>query len=173
MRLTKTHREAFVARVMADLPRIDYQEQIQKIMLDHALAKLPAKVRALYDNTELRPWVSQTYWSWWEHVREESLRTQLHVSVYVPANESYSALPEEAKPLFTAWKDQLRRHHELQTSLIATVAGCSTLRSLRETLPQFAKYMPEVEEANRNPLAITGVVDAFKAAGWPKDAVAA
>lgn len=54
MRLNKYHKDAFVEGVLQDLPATDYDEVAQKLVRDATVERMPAKVRAVYDDKDVR-----------------------------------------------------------------------------------------------------------------------
>ena len=58
MRLNKYHKEAFVEAVLQDLPSTDYDEIAQKLVRESFVEKMPAKVRAVHDDKDIRHWLA-------------------------------------------------------------------------------------------------------------------
>lgn len=165
MRLTKLHKDAFVRRVMQDVPHEDYQEQARKLLFDTSVAMLPPPVRALYDNPELRHWVpgDSVYVSQhngYVHVLKPDRRgLQFPQDVLVKADQLHRKHIEQKK-----------RREELEAKLRGVIASCQTLKTLKAALPEFVQYMPEDEAPlDRSVPALANVVTDFIRAGWPKD----
>ena len=63
--------------------------------------------------------------------------------------------------------EQKKKIDELESTIRGIVGGCSTLKQLREALPEFAKYMPTEQEPLSKCLpALANVVADFQAAGF-------
>lgn len=162
MRLTQTHREAFVRAVMQDVPAVNYREQAQKIIQDFQVRHMPKEIQAIYKNPELRGY----------------LRAH-NFYVYRIDNGFYAAIYGDAK-LDDATKAKLddlekldsqqqRQHRDLEAKLKAVLASVTTRKALVEALPEFEKYAPaEDAPLSRNVPALANIVTDFMAAGWPK-----
>jgi hypothetical protein len=159
MRLTTYLRQAFVLAAMNDVPQVNYQEQIQKLLQEDAMAKLPPKIRAVYDDKSLRGYLASQYIS------------AFHVYLYGPI--SYTVSPEihaKAHALKELANAQQTHWHKLKGKLNAVADSVTTRKALVAALPEFEKYLPTTEEtANRQVPAIANVISDFVKAGWPKD----
>lgn len=163
MKLTKNLREAFVRAVMADVPKVDYREQIQKVATTAAVAMLPSAVAAAY---KLFPEYIET-----RHVYVGSMY------VYVPAAESpvFSGdIKQELSQLEALHEAQEESRNALRTKLNAAANSVTTRKALAELLPEFEKYLPADERtATLNLPAVANIVADFVQAGWPKGQVSA
>jgi hypothetical protein len=163
MKLTNNIREAFVRAVMADVPAIDYAEQIRKLVHEDAISQLPPKVRAIYKDAATAHFVNVTHWSQYTDT-----------SVAVPAGRGTSfKLSVETKAkvdeLQAQGKDQRTKRNDLKARLEAVAASVTTRKALAEALPEFEKYLPADEAAAlRTVPVIANVVADFVKAGWPK-----
>lgn len=162
MKLTNYHRDAFVLSVMDDVPQEDYQEQYRAAVLADAAAQLPPKVRAVWDNAELRHYlkVSTVY------------PVTGAGSVMIPSGDSDFDLSSKAKEtcqnLANLTKAQYLHRKELERKLKSIAKSCSTRKALATALPEFEKYLPAETETTRNLPVIANVVTDFIKAGWPK-----
>jgi len=160
MRLTNEMRKTFIQRVMNDVPRVDYVQQIEDRILAEYVDALPTDVRRVWDNLVLRGYV---------HTGEVR-RPDAHGYVCVPAVQRYpdvynpSAEVLKLLELHTAQKEQ---HENLRDMLRVVAWAHNTDRALREALPEFADYIPSAALVDRTVPTLTGVVGAFKDAGWP------
>lgn len=166
MRLTKADKDAFVAAVMDDVPKIDYDEKTRSLLKHWGLESLPE---------ELRPMAVK----YPDQFEKRYIRTPVNLpGVYVICRVDWVcdgfqnkepmlyaqlvALSQEAKKQ-KATLDALRRK---VTGMINT---CSTLKAAKKLLPEFEKYLPADRDG-------TGVVDLPVAnvladltdLGWPK-----
>lgn len=160
MRLTNTIREAFVRAVMNDVPQIDYEEQIVKVMQDDLAAQMPRKVRAVYDDLELRGWLNTPH---------------MYVGHGVGYRYLYGAegaITEQAVKEISRLGELLEAQEESREALTAKLTGVAnsvtTRKTLVEALPEFEKYLPEEVISTKNLPAIANVVSDLVKAGWPK-----
>lgn len=167
MRLTSTHREAFVKAVLADVPFVDYDEQIRKIIYEDSIQALPEKVQVVARDPNLKAYLNTTYF----------YRTDRHMpSVVVIGRErdgySVSATAEgKVRALLELKKEQETVRNDLENKLQATIAACSTRKTAVERPPEFEKYLPPDLSASKDSFlpAIANLVTDLAAAGWPKD----
>jgi hypothetical protein len=162
MRLTNTIRDAFVRAAMDDVPQVDYRGQIQTLVRDEAIALLPAKVRAVYNDKNLRHFIE---------LRNVSIAGEWFP---VPNGGDYRPSPavkEKAEALAKLNDAQSTARSELRHKLHAVAYSMSTRKALVDALPEFEKYLPEDEAAACRTLpVVTNVVADFVKAGWPKGA---
>lgn len=162
MKLTQTIRQAFVSAAMQDVPQIDYRAQAQALVTEAARMQLPPKVRAIYDDKNLRHFVETTSFY------------AVGQYVYVPMGKGErlklnDADQKKLDALVEANKAQDERRFDLQQKLHACALACTTRKALVEMLPEFEKYLPADEAAaNRALPVVANVVTDFMKAGWPK-----
>jgi hypothetical protein len=157
MKLTNTMRDAFVRAAMDDVPTTDFSEQRAKVLQDEARERLPVKVRAIFDDKELRAYIGTKY---------------VHGScVYAaPDYEPTAATLKKIESIRAKEKAQSQRNSELRQKLRAVAYSVSTRKALADSLPEFSKYLPADEPAAiRTVPAIRDVMTDFVKAGWPKD----
>jgi hypothetical protein len=166
MKLTNYVRDGFINAVMLDVPTIDYEEQIRKVVLQDFVDRLPPQVRALWDNPDMRGWITTSYRSYGNMSATfpviNSGRNLSDCNLSVHATKAVAALVERQR-------EQSEHLKLLQANLKATVYGCSTRKQLAERLPEFAKYLPRDSETCNTLPAVANVVAEFVKAGWPKD----
>jgi len=172
MRLTDFHRKAFVNAAMNDVPKGDWDEQaralVQKFILNN---RLPAQVRGLANDGELREWLALGY-----YIAPGSLNG---VSYYARAGEVNSLLDlktispelwEELKKLAVNKNKEKEKLASLSEKLRAVAASATTRKALAGMLPEFEKYLPdEAPPQDRMLPAVANMVADFMRAGWPKD----
>jgi hypothetical protein len=165
MRLTQYHRQAFVSAVMNDVPEIDYDEIVHKLAQDHLVERMPPKVRAVFDDKQLRHYLTTT-------------RTYFPGSVasaefYGDEGDCYwwKQVPELSAKISEVLQ-QANKHHEqrneLERKLRAVAKSCTTRAALAKALPEFEKYLPAEDAPSTNLPALANVVADFVQAGWPK-----
>lgn len=161
MKLTKTIRDAFVRQVMDDVPSFDYDEQVRAAVMKLAVAELPPKIRAAWNDTDLRKYVA-TYYCYGGHV-----------SVTVPGrrrddSSTFSEHPA-VQEILALKAVQSEERKGLRDKLRGVAYSVTTHKALSDALPEFAKYLPPDEAAvNRSLPVVANVVASFVKAGWPK-----
>lgn len=157
MKLTNTIRDAFVRAVLNDVPEIDYSEEKSRILQAEARERLPAKVRAIFDDKELRGFLGTKYVK----------------GCYVYAATDYEPTAGTLKKIEAINKKndaQRTRNQELRSKLYAVARSVTTRDALAKALPEFVKYLPASEAAaSRMVPVVANVVADFVKAGWPKD----
>lgn len=167
MRLTKTHREAFVRAVMQDVPRIDYKELARKLVLDDSIKQLPPKMRAIAADKEANHFLrTENFYVY--HTFQESF------TVYCGRGNNFKLSEKGQKDfdeLAAKYKAQSRDRDNLKEKIGATIAECSTLKVAKARLPEFEKYLPQDTDAFKTPNvpAIANLVADLTKLGWPKD----
>lgn len=163
MKLTNYLRDAFVTAVMADVPCENYQEKAEALVRQDAYEKLPAKIKAIYDDKELRHFISTKYYGF--------NRFHFH-SITVHAEDTYEPSQDvmiKLNELNELHKAQLLRNDELKRNLENAIYSVTTVKNARELLVDFADYLPDETKPTKQLPAISGLNEAFKAAGFPKD----
>jgi uncharacterized protein (DUF2267 family) len=163
MRLTTTLRHAFVNAALADVPQVDYQEQVIKLVIADTAAQLPPKVRDLWNDPKLQDYVKQ-------HSRYIG-DCYIAVPGIVNAYQLSPHTADQVAKLAAARQAQEATLQALRVKLTGVANACTTRKALLEALPEFEKYLPASPEATCKTLpAIANVLTDFVKAGWPKDA---
>jgi|GEM_PF-1598848 len=168
MKLTNTIRDSFVRAAMNDVPQVDYQESIRKLLLDDAVSQLPAAVRTLWKSDSTRRYVG----TFWYGSRWSGSGAQL------PGIESVFKVSAEvankAAELARAEKEQEGIRASLKSQLKSAAHSVTTRKALAALLPEFEKYLPADEAAACKTLPVVqNIVADFAKAGWPKGKKAA
>jgi len=160
MRLTKLIRESFVRAAMQDVPHIEYDEQIRKVIFDNVVAQMPPEMLKAYQkhpklfNTDGRYIDNQIGY------------------VYLPC--SIAPAPEAircALELVEKRRVQKNARQSLKEKLQAAADSVTTRKALIALLPEFEKYLPADEPAACKTLpAVANLLADFTKAGWPKQA---
>ena len=164
MRLNKTMSDAFVRAALADVPTIDYTDADGKLLSEAVLNAYPDALKeAIKKDNSILDWipVERVYIN--EISQSVYLRCTSHRVKQVAAK-----VADQLTKLAEAEDAQCQRNCALKTKLTAAVAGCSTLKQLKASLPEFEKYMPTEPDKGTNLPALANVVSDFMAAGWPK-----
>ena len=161
MRLTTKSKDALVEAVMSDIPKTDYHAQIEQIIKREAFALLPTEIQNLPTDL-LNSFARRGYFSAFvglsvclfcdEHeILFGILREKLR------ADNVYKELCDKA----VAQRDNLRK---IKTEVRQAIESCSTDNQVRERYPEFAKYLPTVNETPNLPTV--PIIEHLKAAGW-------
>jgi hypothetical protein len=170
MRLTVELRAQIVKDVMADMPLLStnllksYRETMDKRAREVAREKLPEKVRAVYDDKDLRDYISGSY------VSVCCVGYQLPtLSRGYDSNRALAKAIEtdpvflEAHTAYDKLRDDMQR---IQNQLVLNVAIPRTVKAFVEMFPDLAKYAPEEPTpVTANLPATTALMDSLKAAG--------
>lgn len=161
MRLTKQHKEQIVRRILADVPRTDYEAMANKLVIDEMLLLIPPQLawayRAAPDWLSIsRRWVGS------------SLSLRLPVEYSIP-----ETTVQKVRELAQACQKQSDALRELNLRLGANFANVPTRKVFLERFPEFAKYAPAEPAKEDRTLPVDGsLFEQLKAAGWPKDSAA-
>lgn len=172
MKLTNTLRDAYIASALSDVPSVNHDEEIRKLVVADFVDRLPPKVRKVWEDSSTRHYIKTDYGSWGG------------VSVTVPHPETISynrcpSLSPETKARVDALKAERdacsKVRSELTQKLKSAAYGCTTRKQLAELLPEFEKYLPadEAKAIRQNLPAVANLVADFAKAGWPKSKSAA
>lgn len=165
-RLTNEMRNAFVRRVMADVPTVDYETKIRDAVNKAAHAALPKAVAKLLDDPEAADYIKlcADYVDVCEH------QSLTFADIPAKSDNDLARIAEAAAaPFGKLWDEQQRQYDALVSRLRAVANHCTTVNALRDALPEFARYLPQ-DDANAItdlPMVANLVSDLIKA-GWPK-----
>lgn len=164
MRLTSSMRQAFIRSIMDDVPQIGYDEQIEKLVRATAAELLPPKVRAVWDDKELRGWIETTsFYHGGVHIHLVPNRAGGNCNFPVEALE-------KIRELHALEKAQEDARGMLRTKISGAASAFTTRKALAKALPEFEKYLPaDTPAADRTLPVLANVVTDFMKAGWPKD----
>lgn len=165
MKLTKSMREIFVRAAMADVPKVDYDQQIQDTLLADAVAQLPEQVQAIWNNPKTQSYLN-TSWVYEAGYRYEAPCGEKALKLSAATLKELVRLEK----LNTAQGEKL---DELRDGLVSLAAGATTREKLIALLPaELHKYVPGQPPApvdRRVPAVIVDDVMAMlRDAGWPK-----
>lgn len=163
MKLTNALKKAFVNAVMADVPKIDYNEQAHTLAQQYVLSIAPQAVVDLY-NSPNRDYLAADRVCFPAYIADAHLYAAISSDVLMMDDEVWNQLRE----LSNAAEAQNNKLFALREQLHAAVASCTTVAALKKLLPEFEKYLPSAPPTNQYPVAVTGVVSEFVKAGWPK-----
>ena len=165
MRLNKYHKDAFVEAVLQDLPATDYDEIAQKLVRDAIVERMPAKVRAVYDDKDVRHWLRNEW-----VLMPGSLQ-----NFYCVTGSNNGEVPGELKDrlleLSQLKREQTSKKDAFGHKIRAAIDSCQTRKQALELLPEFEKYLPKDTTSTgvSNLPVINNLVAELVQAGWPKD----
>ena len=162
MRLNQSHKQMVISAIMEDVPKVDYNEQFRTLVMSYwekyALPAVKDMVKAGHEDQ-----LNKEYWGAY--------------GLSSVATYGVLPLPAEAKSTFVGAKGalirerqkQIQQSKELRAKIAATVNSCSTLKQLKDRLPEFEKYFPKDQPVPTPNLPVANLIADLQAAGWPKD----
>lgn len=188
MRLTKAQKEAFVRGVMQDVPRVDNEDQIRKLLCDEVRKSALPEINHLAESYEnlFQTGFAEVAVSPRRKGEFSTYRQTQHLQVQLPPHQELwrnwytmsalaeegiisQALKEQLEVLYTEHQLNKEVRESLEVKLINSIANCTTDKQLKELYPEFAKYVPGEEPKTGNLPALANIVTDFVKAGWPKD----
>jgi hypothetical protein len=201
MNLTKTEKENIVRRIMADVPKIDYEKMLSDFVQGEALKLMPPEVRALYDNEETRCYLSCASLNlpgtnlgyagpifWRRGYNNPSTHyTTLHLTrrhwndgaddlTKTLLNNVHAGVVEICRKA----EEQFQAHRSMTEKLQTMLSPIRTLKQAKTLLePELHKYLPaeppkaDAKAAQASTALVPYVVDNLRSLGWPKDKEAA
>jgi Nucleotide modification associated domain 5 len=169
MKLTKYDRQAFVKAVLADIPQIDYREQARKLIYEDSIDQLPKVLQDAARDEKAKSYIHTTSHYLSAFYNSFTVFGQRYHD-YKPSDKIKTKLGE----LIAAHEAQKEKLDAVEAKLTASIEACTTLKSAKERLPEFEKYLP----ADRTPEkgvylpAVANLVADLATLGWPKDKVA-
>ena len=160
MRLNHNDKRAFVRAVMADVPQVDYHEQIDAAVRAFAAKRIPLGLEKFYAKS---PEIFSSPSVYLEDVGE-------NINWPVAAgNCPLKDITKLVKPLFEANDKQTAELRAAQRKLELSILGMRTRGSVVKNFPELEKYLPAAPQAaDRSlPVASSVVTDLLKL-GWPK-----
>jgi hypothetical protein len=188
MNLNKTHKARIVRDIMADIPVIDHSAQAQALLQAKAVEKMPAEVRAVYDNPDMRHWLATRYASHHTHLSGSYVfwQNKRGAGDWLYASrcerngdpEDRELLTEVQEPMFAlarAAEEQWKARRSMEEKLETVLRGIRTLKQAKTLLEQeLHKYLPEEPPKDNKPAQastalVPYVVAGLREMGWPKD----
>jgi len=164
VKLTNYMRQAFINAIIQDVPQVDYDSQLRKLIHDEAVALLPPKVQALMKDPVCAPYLNYAYWT----------SKGVHQAQHIPSPRFDSVkFGTEASiriaEMIKVRDDQALLMKSLRDKVHAVAYSVSTRKALAAALPEFEKYLPadEAKAIRALPVVANVVADLVKA-GWPK-----
>ena len=154
MRLTNHLRGAFVRNVANSIPEVipPTIREVQSILYTMADPRL----RAVYDDENLRKQLVTTW-------------------CFLSNNDRSSYIPTfgfdiDKIDVVIKYKEAEKKRDQAIDKVRTAAYGCKTLKELQEALPDLKDYMPQEDKpAKINFPMVTGVVEALREVGFPKE----
>lgn len=169
-RLNRSIRAAFVRAVLNDVPQIDYDEQITKLVQKQALEDATPAFREAYSHNEVREVLQAAY----TPINDVDTGNQNgYVYIYRMANWTLKGdALKQAIEMHKAALEQFRAIGALNNKLNSVIRSVTTVKQATKLLPEFAKYLPEDTEETKETKdlpTVTNLVADLVSAGWPKN----
>lgn len=167
MRLTNNIRGAIIKSILDDTPKIDYDEEITKVVQTALYDLADPLMKRVYDDASLRGLI-----------RDDPIcyvATGIHTgnNVYVLTEKAIPpSVIDECKRLEELDNKQTAVRNKLRVSLSALLKSFNTLEKLQKDVPEFEKYLQKGSSATTEFKVVSSsanvLVELMKA-GWPKD----
>jgi hypothetical protein len=166
MRLTNFLRDGFIRAVMHDVPKVNYEEQADKLARD--------TVRAMFKKDF--PTIDYDLACESEWFESGSVNMPFGINnIYMKCIKNYGMLKNDDKvwtkleAIGAKKKEQETKMSSLEARLKGVAYACTTRKQLEEALPEFSAYLPDEEaKAAKTLPAVANVLSEFVQAGWPK-----
>lgn len=157
MKLNKYQKQAIVSNIMADVPKIDTEAHRKRIM-DGVQKLMTPAVRKVYKETP--------------KALNNCYVPNLHDGVDWGSRVIYigNVTEEELKPLLAPLDEAVKHRDDTYRKLKGVIESCTTLKKLKELLPEFEQYFPSEAEPTKNLPAVANLVTDMMKLGWPKGA---
>lgn len=185
LRLTNTLRDAFIRSVMNDVPKQEVKQQaLYKMAHAYAMSKVPANIKKLFLNPETKQYILTRYMNISLFGEDKNRVANIYTNdedFQLPGKEALNLRHQLLKddPKFIELLNATREYQEaeikfvnLRRDLGSAAYSCTTLKALKEALPEFIKYMPnEPDEPVQKGYALVlnraDIVSTFKDLGGP------
>lgn len=167
--MTKNEKEKIAHRIMADIPFEDVRPTLRERVYELAYANLPEKVRMVWDDTQLRGYVSTTT-LYWDNILSVG---ELPYDDGAAWNNRYKSIlgadgAAEIQAALDDYKARRKARTEMQERLMAEFVVVRTHKQFIERFPDLAKYLPAPVAAANVP-ATTDLMDKLRAAGLKEE----
>lgn len=155
MKLSKYQKQAILVAISNDIPQPDKAARKAAVQAEVVKLMTPA-VRKVYKETP-------------NALRNECVY-DLHDGqswesrIIVRGNVSEKVIEELMKPYREADEERGAIIHKLK----GVIDACTTLKKLKDTLPEFEQYFPKENEPVKNLPAVANLVTDMMKLGWPK-----
>lgn len=156
MKLNKYQKQSIVTAIMADVPAVDVAAHKARIQGEIVKLMSPA-VHKVYKES---PKALRNYCASELYDGESWLSRNIIVG---------DITDKEVEKLLEPLRKEAAARYEMNRKLTGVVDSCTTLKKLKELLPEFEAYFPTEEEPTKNLPAVANLVTDMMQMGWPKD----
>jgi len=158
MKLNKFQKQAIVRSIMADVPKVDRAKRRATIQAEVVKLMSPA-VRKIYNTAPFA-------------LRKQHVGDLIYDGVNWDARDVIAGdvAEKDIKVICEPYKAEDDARYKAERSLTGVVEACSTLKQLKDRLPEFTKYYPTEGVSTANLPALANVVADLSKLGWPKGA---
>jgi len=159
MKLTKEIKNNIFNAILNDMPpKINYDEQIQKLVWDDSFSQLPMELQqAINVNKEVK-----------NYLDVDSRRIPDCTCMYLRSYLHYTMTQEcnkEVVRLHAVSDDQESERRSIKDNLWAIIDSCTTSDIFAKNYPEFAGYIPKENQPIRN-LPAVDLINKMKQSGW-------
>lgn len=156
MKIGKWDKEAIVNAIMADVPKVDKKKRKEEIQAAIVKAMSP-EARKLYKTCP-------------EALRTYCIGELIYDGCTWSSRDVIIGDVKELKrdEILKPYKEEDQQRYNTKQSLKAAIMACTTLKQLKERLPEFEKYYPTAEKPVTTLPALANVVADLSKLGWPK-----
>ncbi len=149
MQLTDYHRNAIVACIMAELPRVD-EEKLEKDVQAALVKAMSAPVRKVYRENP------------------KALRdTQLYgCDTGLRYGRNFIVGDADADTVLKPFKEAAQKREAIKSKLTAAIKACRTRKQFVDQFPEFSAYAPAEPGKSSNLPAVANVVADMMKLGW-------
>jgi hypothetical protein len=156
MKIGKWDKEAIVNAIMADVPKVDKAKRKEEIQAAIVKAMSP-EARKLYKTCP-------------EALRTYCLGELIYDGCTWNSRDVIMGDVGDAKrkEIIKPYEEEDTKRHAARYALKAAIMACTTLKQLKDRLPEFDKYYPSAEKPITTLPALANVVSDLSKLGWPK-----
>lgn len=156
MRLTIGIKTDFINSLMADIPEIDYNSQIEKLAQDEAASQLPTAIKSMIQaDKTLLPFLAQ--------------RSLYRYGIYMHVSHIEYKMSDDVKEKCVALEGlrdaQSESRREVKGQMEGLIASFTTVKALEAAIPELAHYLPPSADPTKN-LPVSNAIASLMTAGW-------
>ncbi len=159
MKLTKEIKNNIFNEILNDMPsKINYEEQIQKLVWDDSFSQLPVELQqAINANKEVKNYL---------HVDSKRIPdcSCMYIRSYFHYNMTNDCKKEVIR-LHSLRDEQESERRSIKDNLWAVIDSCTTTDNFKKNYPEFANYVPKQNQPIRS-LPAVDLINKMKQAGW-------
>ena len=167
MKLTNYIRDAFIKRVMTDVPYVDYSEQARILAQTTVRDAFDKQYGAgKYKSLDEAGWLGHRYVPMPRNIQN----CYMAIPSGSDLGQEYPEVWAQILKLSTLAEAQSASRTALENNLRAAAYSVTTRKALADLLPEFEHYLPadDAKAIKINLPAVANLVADFTRAGWPK-----